>query len=104
MSWLSRSRYEALALLLGLSFAVLHRCTAAPKVGLASTGVPLVERAVQLAEGRVTDLKFRLRGPVSPHADIVVVAIDERSVRAWGQWPGRGATWPRRFSGWPARR
>jgi len=91
MAWLARRRFEVLALTLGVIGAGLHLSTAVPRVGLARTDATLLERAAQLAEGRVTDLKFRLRGRVGPHPDVVVVAIDEPSVQAWGQWP-----WSRR--------
>lgn len=91
MSWLGRRRYEVLALVVGLLAATVHRMTAVPKVGLASIEVDFLERAVQLAEGRISDLKFRFRGPVTPHPDVVVVAIDEKSSQAWGLWP-----WSRR--------
>lgn len=91
MSWLARRRYEVLALVVGLLAATVHRMTVTPKVGLANLEIGPLERAVQLAEGRITDLKFRFRGPVAPHPDVVVVAIDEKSVQTWGQWP-----WSRR--------
>lgn len=91
MSWLARRRYEVLALVVGLLAATVHRMTVVPKVGLANLDIGPLERAVQLAEGRITDLKFRFRGPVAPHPDVVVVAIDEKSVQTWGQWP-----WSRR--------
>ncbi|MBM4776338.1 MAG: adenylate/guanylate cyclase domain-containing protein [Archangiaceae bacterium] len=91
MSWLARRRYEVLALVVGLLAATVHRMTVVPKVGLANLDIGPLERAVQLAEGRITDLKFRFRGPVAPHPDVVVVAIDEKSVQAWGLWP-----WSRR--------
>lgn len=91
MTWLARRRYEVLALVVGLLAAIVHRMTVVPKVGLANLDIGPLERAVQLAEGRITDLKFRFRGPVAPHPDVVVVAIDEKSVQAWGLWP-----WSRR--------
>lgn len=91
MSWLGRRRYEVLALVVGLLAATVHRMTVVPRVGLANLDIGPLERAMQLAEGRVTDLKFRFRGPVAPHPDVVVVAIDEKSVQTWGQWP-----WSRR--------
>ncbi|MDP1914672.1 MAG: adenylate/guanylate cyclase domain-containing protein [Myxococcales bacterium] len=91
MAWLARRRFEVLALIVGLLSVALHLETAVPRVGLATTDATFLERAVQLAEGRLTDLKFRFRGPVTPHPDVAVVAIDEKSVQAWGLWP-----WSRR--------
>ncbi len=91
MAWLARRRFEVLALMIGLLAVAVHLATAVPRVGLATTDASFLERLVQLAEGRLTDLKFRFRGPVAPHPDVVVVAIDEKSVRAWGLWP-----WSRR--------
>ncbi len=44
------------------------------------------------AEARLTDLRFRLRGPRVPSGEVVVVAIDSHSVAALGRWP-----WPRSF-------
>lgn len=92
MAWLARRRFEVVALIVGLLSVAVHLATAVPRVGLATTDATFLERAVQLAEGRLTDLKFRFRGPVTPHPDVVVVAIDEKSVQAWGLWP-----WSRRY-------
>jgi adenylate cyclase len=91
MAWFARRRFECLAVSVGLLAAAIHLGTAVPRVGLARVDATLLERAVQLAEGRLTDLKFRFRGPVPPHPDVVVVAIDEKSVQSWGLWP-----WSRR--------
>lgn len=41
-------------------------------------------------DNRLTDTMFRWRGPVKPVQPIVIVDIDEKSLRAIGQWP-----WPR---------
>lgn len=90
MHWLARRRYEGLALVVALLSAGLHLATAVPRV-LGDDGTTLLDRAAQAVEGRLWDLKFRLRGPVAPHPDVVVMTIDERSAQAWGQWP-----WSRR--------
>ncbi len=42
------------------------------------------------AEVRLTDLRFRLRGPRAPSGEVAVVAIDNQSVAELGRWP-----WPR---------
>ncbi len=36
---------------------------------------------------RLSDFRFRSRGPVEPSPDIVIVAIDEKSVNEIGRWP-----------------
>lgn len=40
-------------------------------------------------ELKTFDWRLRLRGPLRPHPDIVIVAIDERSIAALGRWPWR---------------
>ncbi len=45
-----------------------------------------------LMERRFLDLAFRIRSPQSPHPDIVIVEIDDESLRRTGAWP-----WPRGF-------
>ncbi|MBI4390121.1 MAG: CHASE2 domain-containing protein [Nitrospinae bacterium] len=48
---------------------------------------PLPARRLDLL---LQDVHFRWRGPVSPGADVVVAAIDEKSIDELGRWP-----WPR---------
>jgi adenylate cyclase len=43
--------------------------------------------AVQQVEAQLLDLRFRLRPSAPPSDDIVLVLIDERSIRAIGRWP-----------------
>jgi adenylate cyclase len=38
-------------------------------------------------EGETLDWRFALRGPLAPGGDVVILAIDERSVEALGGWP-----------------
>ncbi len=83
----SRWRYELLALTIALIGAVLHWGTNTTIVGVQIEAGNLVHRAVAQLEGRATDFRFRLRGPRAPHPDVVVVAIDERSVQRYGLWP-----------------
>jgi serine phosphatase RsbU (regulator of sigma subunit) len=45
-----------------------------------------------LMERRFLDLSFRIRGPQNPHPEIVIVEIDDESLRRTGAWP-----WPRSF-------
>jgi adenylate cyclase len=45
---------------------------------------------LETLDNRLTDTMFRWRGPVKPAQPIVIVDIDEKSLRAIGQWP-----WPR---------
>jgi adenylate cyclase len=90
---LSRHRFEALALGLAVLFCALHVWVDdSPVIGTLGEGrqTPLLVRAVQIAEGRATDLQFALRGPRPAHPDVVVVAVDEKSAQKYGLWP-----WPR---------
>jgi adenylate cyclase len=43
--------------------------------------------AVQQIEAQLLDLRFRSRPPAPPSDDIVLVLIDDPSIRAIGQWP-----------------
>ncbi len=44
-------------------------------------------------EGKFTDWKFKLRGQIKPKNKIVIVAIDDESIRQIGRWPwGRDKT------------
>lgn len=45
---------------------------------------------LEALDNRLTDAMFRWRGAVSPSKDIIIVDIDEKSLRSYGQWP-----WPR---------
>lgn len=90
MGVFARRRYELAALAIGLVTVAVHACTAEPRVSGDPRPVWLVERAVQSIEHRVHGLFFRVRGARPAHPDVVVVAIDEKSVQTWGLWP-----WPR---------
>lgn len=46
--------------------------------------------AVDFREKDAIDFRFRLRGPQVPHLDILLIEIDDGSLKALGQWP-----WPR---------
>jgi len=41
-------------------------------------------------EYKAIDLMFRARGPIPPNGQVVIAAIDEKSIQQLGQWP-----WPR---------
>lgn len=86
---LSRRRYEALALLLFVIFAVLHGATTRPVMGLTQEGGAL-HRFVQTFEGRISTVFFSWRGEKPAHPDVVVLEIDERGAQRFGLWP-----WPR---------
>ncbi|MDI6792773.1 MAG: CHASE2 domain-containing protein [bacterium] len=47
---------------------------------------------VESLENMGLDLRFRLRGPIDPKSDIVIVAIDAVSMKDLGHWP-----WSRRY-------
>ncbi len=93
---LSRWRFELTALTLAVALAITHQAWVGTPVagfghvlqegesaGLAHTFL----RGIHSAEGRLTDLQFRLRGPRKPHPDVLVVEIDERSAKRYGLWP-----------------
>ncbi len=90
---LSRLRFEALALGLAVLFCALHVWVDdSPVIGTRSEGKSslLLVRALQISEGRATNLKFAIRGPRPSSPDVVVVAVDEKSAQRFGLWP-----WPR---------
>ncbi|WP_164017221.1 adenylate/guanylate cyclase domain-containing protein [Pyxidicoccus trucidator] len=99
-SFLSRHRFELLALVLAAASCALHVWVErTPVVGLAAGSdseedAPLLIRGIHLLEGKVTDLQFLLRGPREPSDEVLdavlVVEVDEKSAQAHGRWP-----WPR---------
>lgn len=95
-TFLSRHRFEVLALGLASLFCVLHTWVErSPSVGLqvgGGSGNNVLLRSLHIFEGKATDLQFRLRGVHAPHPDVVVVAVDDKSVQAHGRWP-----WPRQL-------
>ncbi len=55
---------------------------------LAGAGTSFLPAPFSAMESQVTGLKYALRGPVAPDSSIVLVYVDEGSVRALG-WPVR---------------
>jgi adenylate cyclase len=51
-------------------------------------------QALQQLDYRMKDARFRIRGPVAPDKDVVVVAIDHASIKELGRWP-----WSREVTG-----
>ncbi|MEI6213541.1 MAG: adenylate/guanylate cyclase domain-containing protein [Desulfuromonadales bacterium] len=49
---------------------------------------------IQQLDFRMKDARFRLRGPVVPDKDVVIVAIDHKSIKELGRWP-----WSREITG-----
>jgi len=49
---------------------------------------------LQQLDYRMKDARFRIRGPVKPDKDIVVVALDHKSIKEIGRWP-----WSREITG-----
>ncbi|MDP1824670.1 MAG: adenylate/guanylate cyclase domain-containing protein [Archangium sp.] len=88
--FLSKRRYEVLAVLAFAVFGVVHGQTSEPLMGLTAEKGGALHRLVQNLDGRVTTLIFRLRGPRPAHPDVVVMEIDERGAQRYGLWP-----WPR---------
>ncbi|MEI6306685.1 MAG: CHASE2 domain-containing protein, partial [Deltaproteobacteria bacterium] len=50
--------------------------------------------SLQQLDFRMKDARFRIRGPVKPDKDVVVVAIDHKSIKEIGRWP-----WSREVTG-----
>jgi adenylate cyclase len=50
--------------------------------------------SLQQLDFRMKDARFRIRGPVKPDKDVVVVAIDHKSIKELGRWP-----WSREVTG-----
>ena len=57
-------------------------------MGLFVTGVPILD----LVELKSYDLRFLSRGAVEPAPEVVIAAIDEKSLDEEGRWP-----WPRQY-------
>lgn len=51
-------------------------------------------QALQQLDYRMKDARFRVRGPVTPDKDVVIVAIDHASIKELGRWP-----WSREVTG-----
>lgn len=49
---------------------------------------------LQQLDYRMKDARFRFRGPVKPDKDIVVIALDHKSIKEVGRWP-----WSREITG-----
>ena len=88
-NFLSRRRYELLAVATFVLFAVLHLGTSAPIIRNVNDG-GFLHRFVQNIEGRVSTVFFRTRGEQPAHPDVVVLEFDERGAQRYGLWP-----WPR---------
>lgn len=43
--------------------------------------------SIEFIDQKITDLRFKIRGPISPANNVVLVAIDDRSVEEIGRWP-----------------
>jgi adenylate cyclase len=54
---------------------------------------PWGRELLQEVEGRTLDWRFRLRGPMVPPADVVVLAIDDASLAQLGRWPLPRTRW-----------
>ena len=50
--------------------------------------------SLQQLDFRMKDARFRIRGPVKPDKDVVVIAIDHKSIKELGRWP-----WSREVTG-----
>ena len=87
LRWLSLRRYELVGLAVATALALLHWATDGRQAGARAGPVAAVLRVVSALEGRASDLQMWARGVRRPHPDVVVAAIDERSVQRYGRWP-----------------
>ena len=69
---------KALALALAVAFAVVTIQLLEPV-----THVDLLSAA----ELKLIDLRFRMRGVKKPSGEVVIVAVDSKSIEALGRWP-----------------
>ncbi|HLT30678.1 MAG TPA: adenylate/guanylate cyclase domain-containing protein [Myxococcaceae bacterium] len=105
-SLLSRHRYQLVALAFACLVSGVHLLAGAiPVRGIATEalegepgpGTPeksvtrLLAEGLHTFEGRVDDAQMRLRGDRPPHPDVVIAAIDEKSLTGLGRYP-----WDRR--------
>jgi adenylate cyclase len=51
-------------------------------------------QALQQLDFRMKDARFRIRGPIKPDKDVVIIAIDHASIKEIGRWP-----WSREVTG-----
>ncbi len=89
LRWVSRRKYELVGLAVAVSMALLHLGTDGRQAGTRTGPAMAMVRLLSSLEGRVSDLQIRARGVRAPHPDVVVVAVDERSVQRHGRWPWR---------------
>ncbi len=78
----SRSAYK----IVGTFVLIAAACTLVMLVATFWPQLTILDRM----ELRTVDWRFQLRGPLQPHPDIVLVAVDEASLDSVGKWP-----WPR---------
>ncbi|HVP61510.1 MAG TPA: adenylate/guanylate cyclase domain-containing protein [Myxococcaceae bacterium] len=87
LRWVSRRRYELVGLGVALAMALLHWATDGRQASTGTGPRAAVLRVLSALEGRASDLQVWARGVRAPHPDVVVAAIDERSVQRYGRWP-----------------
>ncbi len=75
----SRSAYK----MVGRFVLIAAACTLVMLVAAFWPQVTMLDRM----ELRTVDWRFHLRGPLQPHPDIVLVAVDEASLHSVGKWP-----------------
>ena len=89
LRWVGRRRYELAGLGVAAILALLHWATDGRQAGAHTGPAAAVLRVASALEGRASDLQLWARGVRAPHPDVVVAAIDERSVQRYGRWPWR---------------
>jgi adenylate cyclase len=73
-------------------------------IGLASALISLgfyrsSPQFIQQVELRLKDARFRIRGPLKPPDSVVIVAVDNKSVKEIGRWPWSREIMGKLFSG-----
>ena len=87
LRWVIRRRYELVGLGVATAMALLHWASDGRQAGARTGPIAGVLRVLSALEGRASDLQVWARGVRAPHPDVVVTAIDERSVQRYGRWP-----------------
>ena len=48
---------------------------------------------LEIIEAKLLDARFRLRGPIEPGDDIIIIAVDEKTEDELGRWQSSGRRW-----------
>ncbi len=74
---------------IGLSFLILMLyILSRPEINVIPT-----PGLLEIIEAKTLDMRFRLRGPISPGNEIVIIAVDEKTEDELGRWQSSGRQW-----------